>query len=107
MPENLQNKLTFVSADGGGTFSATWGGNTAATGQVDATQVSGLLLSGAVFYACTTGTAPTRTMNMGTTVAIHVHMVIIKNVDTTTYLDTSNAVTVTTVKPSCSIRLME
>lgn len=80
-----------VSADGGGTLSVTWGGNSAATGQVGATQVSGLLLSGAVFYARATGTAATAQVNMGTADAIHVHMVILKDVDTTTHLDASNA----------------
>lgn len=98
LPPHVTNDIIVVcvSADGGGTLSVTWGGDSTATGQVGTTQVSGALLSGAVFYARATGTAATATVNMGTADAIHVHMVILKDVDTTTHLDASNATVGTT-----------
>lgn len=98
LPPHVTNDIIVVcvSADGGGTLSVTWGGDSTATGQVGTTQVSGLLLSGAVFYARATGVAATATVNMGTLDAIHVHMVILKDVDTTTHLDASNATVGTT-----------
>ena len=82
-----------VSADGGGTLSATWAGNSTGAAQVGATQRSGALLSAAVFYAKATGTAATCTINMGTADGIHVHMVVLKDVDPTTFFDIGNAAT--------------
>lgn len=80
-----------VSADGGGTLTATWGGNSTGAAQVGATQVSTTVLCAAVFYAKATGTAATCQINMGTADAIHVHMLVLKDVDTTTFFDIGNA----------------
>ncbi len=80
-----------VSADGGGTLTATWGGTFSGAAQVGATQVSTTNLSAAVFYAKSTGTAATLTINMGTLDAIHVHMAVLKDVDTTTFFDVGDA----------------
>lgn len=85
--------LVFVSCDGGGTLSATWGGNSTGGAQIGATQTSGTAISSAAFAAKATGTAATCTINMGTADAIHVHMVILKDCDTTTWVDASNAAT--------------
>lgn len=85
-----------VSGDGGGTLSFTWGGNSTGGAQVGATQVSGLLLCAAVSTAKATGTAATCTVTMGTADSMWVHMFILKDCDTTTWLDASNAVTLAT-----------
>lgn len=80
-----------VSGDGGGTLSFTWGGNSTGGAQVGTTQVSGTALTAAVSTAKATGTAATCTVTMGTTDSMWVHMFIIKDCDTTTWLDASNA----------------
>lgn len=80
-----------VSADGGGTLTATWGGTSTGAAQVGATQISTTALSAAVFYAKATGTTATMQVNMGITDAIHVHMIILKDVDPTTFFDIGNA----------------
>lgn len=88
--------LVCVSADGGGTLSFTWGGNSTGGAQVETTQISGVALSAAVSSAKATGTAATCTVTMGTADNAHVHMIVIKDANTTTWVDVSNAVTNTT-----------
>lgn len=85
-----------VSGDGGGTLSFTWGGNSTGGAQIGATQVSGALLCAAASSAKATGTAATCTVTMGTADNMWVHMFILKDCDTTTWLNVSNAVTLAT-----------
>jgi len=80
-----------VSGDGGGTLSFTWGGNSTGGAQVGTTQVSTTLLCAAVSTAKATGDAATCTVTMGTADSMWVHMFILKDCDTTTWLDASNA----------------
>jgi len=93
LPAHLADDVIVVcvSADGGGTLTATWGGTSTGAGQVGATQVSGALLSAAVFYARATGAGATVTVNMGTLDAIHIHTVILRDCDTTSFLDIGDA----------------
>lgn len=83
--------LVCVSADGGGTLSATWGGNSTGGAQIGSTQVSTTNLCSAVFAAKATGAAATCSINMGSADGIQVHMLIIKDADITTWIDASAA----------------
>lgn len=90
-----------VSGDGGGTLAFTWGGNSTGGAQVGTTQVSTTLLCAAVSTAKATGTAATCTVTMGTADSMWVHMFIIKDCDTTTWLDASNA-TIAATATTCT-----
>jgi len=104
-----------VTADGGGTLAATWGGNSTGAANVGATQVIAANLCSAVFIAKATGAAATLGVAMGTADAIHVHTLIIKDCDTTTWLDvgvanlsstantSANTDTVTTTTDDCLV----
>jgi hypothetical protein len=85
--------LVMVSGDGGGTLAFTWGGNSTGGAQHGTTQVSGLLLTSAVSSAKCTGTAATCTVTMGTADSMWVHMMVIKDCDTTTWFDVVAAAT--------------